>query len=614
MQGRLTVRLIATACVALAIWLLVPPARAEGQGPLYAVSMFGAPKLPPGFTHFPYANPDAPQGGTVTLGALGTFDSFNPYVLRGVPANEITRIYDTLLASSMDEASASYGHIAESIELAPDKLSVAFNLRPEARFHDGTPITAEDVVWTFMALREFGRPQFKHYYADITEVVAESPRRVAFRFRNAENRELPVILGQLAILPKHWWASRDFSKSLTEAPLGSGPYRLESFELGRNTVLARVPDYWARNLPTAKGLYNFGQIRTEYYRDAAVALQAFKAGRIDFRRENISKNWATAYDFPAVEKGWVKRETFKHRLPTGMQGWMMNTRRPIFADARVRHAMAEVFDFEWTNRNLFFGLYTRTESYFSNSELASSGLPDAAELALLDPFKERLPPAVFGQVFHLPITDGSGNNREGLRAALALLKQAGWEIKDRKLVNAAGAQMSFEILVDDPTIERVATPYSEWLKRLGIDVRVRAVDAAQYQRLTDVFDFDMTMLVLPQSEFPGNEQREFFTCSGARAEGSINVAGICDPAIDALVEQVIAAPDRPRQITATRALDRVLLNNWYAVPNWHLGAVWAAYWDRFGHPPGTVRSGMVFDAWWIDPVRAAANDAARSGN
>ncbi len=607
-------RAFATACMALAAWLLVPAARAEGQGPLHAVAMIGAPALPPGFTHFPYANPAAPKGGTVTLGALGSFDSFNPHVLRGVAASEILRIYDTLLVASADEASAAYGHIAESIEIAADRLAVSFNLRPEARFHDGQPITAEDVAWTFMALRTHGRPQFKQYYADVTEVVAESPRRVTFRFRTAENRELPLILGQLVVLPKHWWAGRDFAKSLTEAPLGSGAYRLESFELGRHTVLARVPDYWARDLPTAKGLNNFGQIRTEYYRDASVAMQAFKAGRIDFRRENISKNWATAYDFPAVEKGLVKREAFRHQLPTGMQAWVMNTRRPTFADARVRQAMAEVFDFEWTNRNLFYGLYTRTQSYFSNSELASSGLPGPAELNLLEPFRAQLPDAVFTRPFSLPVTDGSGNNRDGLRAALGLLKQAGWEIKDRKLVNAAGQQMGFEILVSDPSFERVATPYSEWIKRLGIDVRVRLVDPAQYQRLTDVFDFDMVLEALPQSDFPGNEQREFFTCAGARAEGSANAAGVCDPAVDALVEHVVTAPDRAQQIAATRALDRVLLNRWYVVPQWHLGSVWAAYWDRFGHPPGPVRTGMVLDAWWVDPAKAAATDAARAGN
>lgn len=600
------------AAIMICAMSLAGPAMAQTR--VHALAMSGAPALKPGFPHFPYANPDAPKGGDVALGAVGTFDSFNPYVLRGVAAGEISRIYDSLLRESADEASTAYGHIAESIEVAADRRSVAFDLRPEARFHDGHPITAEDVVWTFNALRQYGRPQFKQYYADVTEVVADSPRRVVFRFRTAENRELPIIVGQIAILPKHWWESRDFSRALTEAPLGSGPYRLESFELGRTTVLARVPDYWAKDLPTAKGLYNFDRIRTEYYRDGTVAMQAFKAGKIDFRRENISKNWASAYDFPAVDKGLVKRTVFKHRLPTGMQGWMMNTRRPIFADVRVRHALAEVMDFEWTNKNLFYGLYSRTLSYFANSELAASGLPAPAEHALLDRFKDKLPHEVFSQPFHLPVTDGSGNNRDGLRSALTLLKQAGWEIKERKLVDAAGKQMSFEILVDDPTIERVATPYAQWLQRLGIDVRVRTADAAQYQRLTDVFDFDMTMTVLPQSEYPGNEQREYFTCAGAKAEGSANVAGICDPAIDFLVEQVIAAPDRAAQVTATHALDRVLLNNWYAVPNWHLGAIWAAYWDRFGFLDKPVRTGVVFDAWWVDPARAAATDAARMGN
>ena len=607
--------MIAAALVLLAS-LAIPGSNREAlaQTRAHGISMFGTPALPPDFTHLPYVNPDAPKGGEVSLGAIGSFDSFNPFVLRGVAAAEITRIYDTLLRESADEASTAYGHIAESVELTADKKSVAFNLRPEARFHDGTPITAEDVAWTFMALREHGRPQYKQYYADVTSVSVESPLRVVFQFRTAENRELPLILGQFAILPRHWWEARAFSRALTEAPLGSGPYRLESFELGRGTVLARVPEYWARDRPTSRGLYNFNRIRTEYYRDATVAMQAFKAGRIDFRRENISKNWATAYDFPAVDKGLVKRVTFKHRLPTGMQSWMMNTRRPIFADARVRRAMTEVFDFEWTNRNLFFGAYTRTDSYFSNSDLASSGLPEGAELDLLARYRDRLPPEVFSQPFRLPVTDGSGNNREGIRRALALLRDAGWEVRERKLVDKNGQQMSFEILVHDPSYERIATPYAQWLHRLGIEVRVRTVDVPQYQRLTDMFDYDMTMMVIPQSEFPGNEQREFFTCAGAKAEGSNNIAGICDPVIDDLVDLVVAAPDRTTQVTATRALDRVLLNGWYGVPNWHLGAIWAAYWNRFGHPERPVRAGMVFDAWWIDPARATATDAARASN
>ena len=596
-------------------WLGIPAALCAAPAPRTdAIAMFGEPALPTGFTHLPYTNPDAPKGGAVVLGAIGSFDSFNPFILRGVAAAETARVYDTLLQASADEPETSYAHVAGSVVLAPDRRSVTFELRPEAHFHDGTPITAEDVAWTFNTLRDNGRPIYKSYYADITGVAVDGPRRITFQFRSNDNRELPVILGQLAILPKHWWATRDFTHALTEAPLGSGAYRLESFELGRNTVLARVPDYWARDMPSAKGLYNFDHIHTEYYRDATVAMQAFKAGSIDFRRENISKNWATAYDFPAVDRGLVKKEAFRHGLPTGMQGWVMNTRRAVFADARVRRAMAEVFDYEWTNKNLFYGAYTRTESYFSNSELASSGLPQGAELALLEPFRDKLPAAVFDRPFKLPVTDGSGNNREGLRRALALLHEAGWDVHDRQLLNAQGQQMSFEILADDPSIERIATPYAQWLQRLGINVNVRTVDSAQYQKLTDDFDYDMTVTVVSESDFPGYEQRGFWTCTAAKAVGSDNMAGICDPVVDKLVDTIIAAPDRPAQVAATRALDRVLLNSWYMVPNWHLQSVWTAYWDRFGHPAAPVRSGLVFDAWWVDAAKAAVTDAARNGN
>lgn len=592
--------------------MLAAPAQAQPQ--THGFTLGDKLALPAGFTHFPYANPDAPKGGEVSMGALGSFDSFNPHVLRGVAAGEILRIYDPLLRDSADEPSTAYGHIAKSVERSADGLSVTFVLRPEARFHDGKPITAEDVAWTFTTLRDQGRPQYRQYYADVSGVVVEAPDRVTFKLATAGNRELPLILGQLIVLPKHWWATRDFTKALTEAPLGSGPYRLDSFEMGRSTVLAHVPDYWAKDLGTSKGMYNFDRIRTEYYRDSTVAMQAFKAGKIDFRRENISKNWATAYDFPAVEKGFVKKETFQTRLPQGMQGWFMNTRRAVFADARVRRAMNEVFDFEWTNRNLFYGFYKRTPSYFSNSELAAVGVPEGAEKALLERFREKVSPEVFGEPPRLPVTDGSGNNRDGIRAALGLLKQAGWDIKDRKLVDAQGRQMGFEILVYDPSYERIATPYTQWLQRIGIDAKVRIVDPAQYQRLTDAFDFDMTIGLIPQSDFPGNEQRGNFSCAAAKTEGSDNVAGICDPAIDALVDAIIAAPDRASQIAATRALDRVLLAGWYAVPHWHLGAIWAAFWDRFDYPKTPVRTGMVFDAWWIDRARAAATDAARMSN
>ena len=577
----------------------------------YAFSMYGPPALPADFKAFPYVNPEAPKGGEVVLAGLGSFDSFNGFVMRGTAAGEISRIYDTLLRESADEPSVAYGHLAKTIEVAADKLSVAYELRPEAKFNDGTPVLAEDVAWTFDTLREKGRPYYRQYYADVKDVAVEGPRRVVFHFKTAENRELPLILGQIPILPKHWWEGRDFSKPVTDIPLGSGPYRLDRFELGRTTVLKRVPDYWAKDLPTARGLANFDTIRTEYYRDATVALEAFKSGQIDFRNENISKNWATAYDFPAVDKGLVKKEELRHRLPTGMQGFVMNTRRAVFSDARVREAMDDVFDYEWTNRNLFFGAYTRTESYFSNSDLASTGLPEGAELAALTPFRDKLPGTLFTTPFKLPVTDGSGNNRDGLRHALGLLKDAGWTVKDRKLVDAGGNQMSFTFLSSDPTTERVAAPYIQWLARLGIDARIRAVDPPQYQRLMDTFDFDMTMLVMPESEFPGNEQREFWTCDSSKAEGSNNYAGVCSPVVDALVDRVIGSMDKASLVANTRALDRVLLAGWYLVPNWHTQSFRVAYWNRFGHPDKPVRSGLVFDDWWVDPTLAAATDAAR---
>jgi microcin C transport system substrate-binding protein len=592
---------------------IVVTSPAHAQAPLrsHALSLIGPADLPPGFAHFPYANPNAPKGGEVALGAVGTFDSFSPHIVRGNAAAATGLIYDTLTRANADEAQVAYGHIAETIETAADGMSVSFELRPQARFHDGTPLTAEDVLWTFNTLMAQGRPHYRQYWADVAEVKVESPQRITFRFKHANNRELPSILGQLEVLPKHWWATRDFSKPLTEPPLGSGPYRIESYEFGRTVTFARVPDYWARDLGTARGLANFDRQRVEYFRDPTVALEAFKAGQVDFRRENIAKEWATAYDFPAVKRGLVKKEEFRHRLPTGMQGFVMNTRRDVFRDVRVRHALALVFDFEWANANLFYGAYTRTRSYFSNSSLASSGLPQGAELALLEKYRAKLPPALFTHEFHLPVTDGSGNNREVLRQALDLLRQAGWTVKERKLVNAAGQQMRFEILLANPSFERVALPYVQWLARLGVEARVRTVDPAQYQRLSDTYDYDMAVEVFGQSESPGNEQRGFWTCGSAKQEGGQNSAGVCDPVVDALVETVINAPDRPALETATHALDRVLLWGWYVVPHWHLASVRAAYWDRFGRVDIPIRSGMVFDAWWIDPARAEATDAAR---
>ncbi|MBV9813304.1 MAG: ABC transporter substrate-binding protein, partial [Acetobacteraceae bacterium] len=389
--------MLVTACAA---------ARAEETPRTDAIALFGEPALPVGFKNFPYVNPDAPKGGTVTLGALGSYDSFNPFVLRGT-APELGQLYDTLLRPSADEASVGYAHLAQSVTVAPDHRSITFVLRPEAKFHDGTPVTADDVAWTFDTLREKGRPNFRQYYSDVDHVTVDGPS-VTFHLKSDKNRDDPFIIGAMPVLPKHWWQGRDFTQPLTEPPLGSGPYVVDHFDLGRDFILRRADDYWGKNLPTEKGLFNFDQVRTEYYRDSTVQMEAFKSGQIDFRQENIAKNWATAYDFPAVQKGLVKKVSFRQRLPTGMQGYFMNTRRPVFADKRVRQAMDEVFDFQWLNKNLFYDQYVRTDSYFSNSDMASSGLPTGDELALLEPYRDKLPPELFTKPFALPVTDGSG--------------------------------------------------------------------------------------------------------------------------------------------------------------------------------------------------------------
>lgn len=576
-----------------------------------AVSVLGPPALPRGFAHFPYVNPAAPKGGSVTLFSLGGFDSFNPYILRGTPADGLTRLWDTLLTASADEAGTGYAHLAETVEISPDRATITFTLDPAARFHDGTPVTSADVVFTFHALVENGQPFYRLYYAAVGTVEAPSKRVVRFHLRSTQSRELPLILGELPVLPAAFFAHRDFSSPLTAPPVGSGPYRIADFAFDRSITYQRNADYWAADRPTARGMFNFDTIRTEYYRDDTVAFEAFKAGSIDFRNENVSKNWATGYKFPAVRRGFVQRRRVRYRLPTGMQGFAMNTRRAIFADRRVRKAMAWAFDFEWENKNLFYGLYTRTLSYFSNSDLASSGLPEGAELALLEPWRKHLPPELFTEPFTLPVTNGTGNNSKELRAAFHMLEEAGWHVAGGRLTDKTGRPFVFEILLPDPTFERVALPYTAWLKRLGVTATVRVIDPAQYQRRMNNFDFDMTMTVIPQSDIPGNEQRNDWTCAAAHDEGSQNLMGVCNPAVDALVEKLIAAPDRPSLLAAAHALDRVLLWGWYMVPQWHTVYFNLAYWNRFGFPTQPVRTGYVFDAWWIDKKLAAATDAAR---
>ncbi|GAB3448120.1 hypothetical protein GCM10027396_20900 [Insolitispirillum peregrinum] len=412
---------------------------------------------------------------------------------------------------------------------------------------------------------------------------------------------MPLTLGEMPILPKHFWDGKDFSASTLEPPVGSGPYRLKSFEAGRHVVYERVADWWAKDLPVTRGLYNFDTIRYDYYRDTTVALEAFKAGAYDVRPENVAKLWATGYDFPAVKDGKVLKLDVPHKMPSGMQGFAYNLRRPLFQDDRVRQALALAFDFEWSNQNLFYGQYLRTVSYFDNSELAATGLPGKDELALLEPLRKDLPPDVFTAVYQPPSTAGDNGLRVNLRQAMELLKAAGWSVKDGVLTNAQGQPFRFEILLSDPTWERIALPFAQNLKRLGIEASVRTVDSAQYQTRMDTFDYDMTVEVWGQSLSPGNEQRDFWGCTAAKQDGSRNTTGICSPAIDALIEKVVQAKDRNELITATRALDRVLLWSHQVIPHWHISSSRVALWNRFGMPAVSPMQGMQLMAWWTDP-------------
>ena len=578
---------------------------------VHALSLLGEPGLPADFAHWPWVNPAAPKGGEIVLGALGSFDSFNPFILRGTAAVGATMLYDTLLKESGDEPNAEYGHLAEAVEVPADNTWIAFELRDAARFHDGRPVTADDVAWTFAALREKGRPFYRAYWGDVERVEVESPRRVVFRFRNGDNRELGLILGQMPVLPRHWWEGRDFARPGLDVPLGSGPYRIERFEAGRAVSYRRVEDYWARDLPTARGTGNFDRMRYEYFRDATVTLEAFKAGQVELRTENVAKDWATGYDFPAVRRGLVKRDEIRHELPTGMQGFAMNLRRPLFGDRRVREALGLVFDFEWMNANLFYGSYARSTSYFSNSDFAATGVPQGRELEILSAFRGRVPEEVFTQEFRVPVTDGSGNNRDGARRALDLLRQAGWTVRDRRLVNGQGQPFGFEILLNGQTYERIALPYIQSLGRLGIEARVRTVDPAQYQVRMDAFDYDMTVELFGQSLSPGNEQRDFWGSDRAAEQGSRNTIGIADPVIDAMVEQIVLAPSREELVARTRALDRVLLWNHFMIPQWHSRTFRLAWWDKFGRPERNPRYALGLDGWWVDPERERALAEAR---
>ncbi len=586
---------------------ILPTLPAQAAEISHGIAMHGDLKYSKDFSHFDYANPDAPKGGSVWLNAIGTYDSFNSFIIKGNPAAGLGFMYDNLMYGSADEAFSQYGQLAESVQTPKDRSWVAFTLRPQARWHDGKPVTVDDVIFSFNILLKQGSPFYRFYYGSVTEAIKTGPRTVRFNFKPGENRELPLILGQLTILPKHYWEKRDFNKTPLEPPLGSGPYKIDKFVPGRSISFKRVKSWWGENLPVNKGQYNFDAIRYEYYRDSTISLQAFKKGEYDYREENASKAWATAYNFKNINTGQVKKEEIRHNRSSGMQAFVFNTRRDKFKDKRVRQALSYAFDFEWSNKNLFYGQYARTRSYFDNSELAATGLPKGDELKLLETYRGRIPDEVFTQVYNPPKNDGSGDIRRNLRKAIKLLDAAGWVVKGTQRINVkTGRALEFEVLLSSPLFERIVLPFAKNLEKLGIKAHVRTVDPSQYRRRTDTFDFDVIVGGAGQSLSPGNEQRSYWGSKAADIEGGRNTIGIKDPVIDELIEKIIAAPDRPSLVTSVRALDRVLQWGHWVIPHWHAEFDRVAYWDKFGRPKITPIQGNQFFAWWVDAKKEAA--------
>lgn len=577
------------------LMLLALPAQAE---PKHAIAMHGDPKYPAGFAHFDYVNPDAPKGGSLRRAAQGTFDNLNPFIVKGVEAAGSSLPFETLLVSAADEPFSEYGLLAESIDTPPDRSWVTFVLRKEARWHDGKPVTPEDVMFSLDILRTKGEPNYRFYYAAVDKVEKVGTRGVKFTFKPGDNREMPLIIGQLPIVPRHYWQDRAFDVTTLEPPLGSGPYRVGKFEPGRFVTYDRVRDYWGKDLPVRRGQFNFDVVRWDYYRDTSVMLEALKAGEYDFREENEATKWATAYDdWAALKDGRAIKLRLDNHLTAGMQAYAYNTRRAPFQDARVRQALAYAFDFEWTNQTLFWGQYRRCDSYFANSDLAATGLPGPDELKVLEPLRAQIPPEVFTTAYRPPVTDGQGTIRPNLRTAMKLLEEAGWRVEDGTLVKD-GQKLRFEILLVQAAFERITLPFVRNLRRLGIEASVRTVDPNQYVNRVRAFDFDMIVHSWGQSQSPGNEQAMFWSSEAAEQKGSQNVVGIRNPAVDALVDQVISAPDREALVARTRALDRVLLWNHYVIPQWYMGANRLAFWDRFGRPATVPLQGYQIMSWW----------------
>ncbi len=597
-----------------AVLALVPAiAAADENRKRHGLSVFGDLKYGPGFKHFDYVNPTAPKGGTIRIWALETFETLNPFILKGRKESLNFMIFDSLMVRAMDEPDAMYGLVAESVELPEDRTWIAFTLNPAARFHDGTPITADDVVFTFDTLIKKGHPRYRIVYRDVARAQAQGPRRVKFTFKPGFHRDLPTQLAALPVLSRAYYGKVEFNKTSFVPPLSSGPYRVAKLEPGRSVVYQRVGDYWARDLPVNRGRYNFGTIRVDYYRDRDVAFQAFFAGQYDFREEFTSRSWATQYDKPPVKQGRIVRETLSDETPSGVQAFFFNLRRGKFKDRRVRAAFDLAFDFEWTNKNLFYSMYQRTNSMFENSQLAAKGPPSKAELALLAPLRGRVPDEVFEKPYASPVTDGSGKIRRNLRKGARLFRAAGYKVKNGILTEPDGTPFEIEFLLFEATFNRIVNPYIRNLERLGVKASIRIVDAANFKYRTDHFDFDVIVRRIVQPLTPGIEQRNFFGSANADLPGTFNVGGTKDPAVDALIENIIAARNRPTLVTAVRALDRVLMWNRYTVPQWYKGEHNIAYWNKFDHPKVKPRYARgVIDTWWFDAKKAAMIAAGKA--
>jgi len=586
----------------IACLLLFP---ANGMcAPAQGIAMHGEPAEPAGFTHFSYTNPDAPKGGRLVLAKRGSFDSLNPLIVKGESAEGIRDyVFESLLARANDEPFTLYGLIAESVDTPDDRNSVEFTLNPEAKFSDGTPITVDDVIFSHSLLRDHGRPNHRSYYQKVTRVEQTGDRKVKFTFDGSGDREMPLIIGLMPVLPSHLIDPETFEKTSFVPPVGSGPYLVGEVKPGAGITFRRDPNYWGAKLPVNRGMYNFGEIRFDYYRDAGSLFEAFKAGAIDARPEDDPTRWTEGYDIPAVRDGRIIKEEFPIAVPAGMSALVFNTRRPLFADQQLRQALIQLFDFEWINRTLYHGQYTRTESYFERSDLSSHGRPaDEQERALLAPFTSEVKPAIMDGSFTFPVSDGSGENREGRKEALALLDQSGYRLENGKLrIKATGEPVTFEILATTRAEERLLLTYARALEGVGIDAQIRLVDSAQFQRRKLTYDFDMIQYDWPVSLSPGNEQSFRWGSDAAVTEGTYNYPGIKSAGVDAMIKALLEAHDSAGFVAAVRALDRLLLSGDYVVPLFYLPKQWLAYWNKFQRPADTPLYGYQLDTWWAAP-------------